>query len=310
MPVFSRSWPSAIGHPALTAFEDRTNGDRIHRRTGLLTWAYMTRDDRHAALDVCALGPTASWSEGRAARLQHCSRFCAVPPCAAATGLICATGERRAAPGLPPCCSSTRAILWRSPPSRISRCRVCRRRILLEADRRGRKRPPRSVHRPAATLALDYQRRRRGRVLREQGGGDRRRPDLAGARRAVDRRGLHAGQPDVPPDRVRLAGRRRSTRAPMRCMRRISSMRCMPAAETGRARSVPIIRRPRRLAPIIAGGCWHFGRIRRRTGTSASRWRIATSHGAPRRITTLRRAATVYGAFAAPGADRGITLRR
>ena len=29
---------------------------------------------------------------------------------------------------------------------------------------------------------------------------------LAGARRPVDRRGLHAGQPDVSPDRVRLAG--------------------------------------------------------------------------------------------------------
>ena len=54
---------------------------------------------------------------------------------------------------------------------------------------------------------MDHQRRGSGHVLRHQGERCRSRPRLAGSRRAVDRRGLHAGQPDGSPGGVHLAGR-------------------------------------------------------------------------------------------------------
>ena len=66
--------------------------------------------------------------------------------------------------------------------------------------------PARPGYRARAALALDDQLRGHRPLLRLQGGGDRRRAEHPGGRRAVGRCRLHAGQPDAPSRCLREPG--------------------------------------------------------------------------------------------------------
>ena len=121
-------------------------------------------------------------------------------------GLLCRIGDRRG------------GAQWRHPGPPAGR------------DRPGGERPARSGLRRLAPLAVDGERRGPGQLLRHQGPGGCRSPRHAGARGAVDRRRLHAGQPDAPPRLPSPAWNRRSSRRPMPAMRRGSSRNCMARA--------------------------------------------------------------------------------
>ena len=77
-------------------------------------------------------------------------------------------------------------------------------------------------------------------VLRHQGRCDSR-SRHAGHWRALDRRRMYAGQPDVPSECILLHWMKRSIQAPMRNTRRVSSIRCTPPAEAGCRPLRPII---------------------------------------------------------------------
>ena len=175
--------------------------------------------------------------------------------------------------GLHVLASLTLAAARQAPP-------VLRRRLLAAVpDRRCRRQSGRSAipeHLLAAIGRVESGRRdprpaacipgpgrsmpRAGALLRHQGAGDRRGAGHAGARRALDRRRLHADQPDAPSGRLRHPGAGVRPAGQRRLRGAVPERSSTARPATGPRRRRCTTRRPPSSAPTTSAGCSRSGR--------------------------------------------------